>query len=202
LAVVLVAVPLAALVTWLAMRSPAPAPPTTEATQTMTSILSAERFDPAATLDVVEAPPLPTELEDAEATQEPVAADPKITPAPRTTPAVVARQPVEQSPSPQPISDADVKLLKAGPGVVAPRLLDLLEPPYPKPDRKEVVVVVSAFVSHTGSVLTATVKSGPSFKRRYREAALASVQRAAFDPATQDGVPGKMWVDVEVLFRP
>ncbi|MCZ6508136.1 MAG: protein kinase [Acidobacteria bacterium] len=208
-AALLVAVPLAALGTWFAMRRPVPEPVVNEASRTPTSIITAERFDPTATDDVIDAPPLPTELlgEDGAAAapaQEPLATTPETTAPAKTTPMVDTPPAAKPEPPPlEPPSDAEVELLKAGPGVVAPQLLDVLEPAYPKPDKKAVVIVISAFVSQTGKVLTATVRSRPSFKRRrYREAAVATVKRAAFKAATKNGVPGRMWIDVEVRFLP
>ena len=94
------------------------------------------------------------------------------------------------------------RLLKPGPGVSPPRLLSLLEPTYPKPEKNEVVITISALVAPDGGVLAATVKKSPPFKRRYREAALAAVHAARFDPGRENGVPGKMWLDVEVRFLP
>ncbi len=124
--------------------------------------------------------------------------------APPGGPATLGRPPGPRpGPPPGPAPGAGAaKLLKAGPGVVAAELRGELKPSYPKPDRKEVVIKISALVAPDGRVLAATVKDSPAFKRRYREAALAAVNAARFEPATENGVPGKMWVDVDVRFLP
>lgn len=210
LAALAIAVPLIAGATWMALRPPPPPgrgmPPPPGRRDGSPPLIPPERFNPDAASSVITAPDMPSELlEEEDAAAETTAGEMAATP-------VQSEQaPVEASDSTPPPPEAapaqadpnrTIALLKAGPGVVAPQLVEPLEPAYPRPDRNEVLVVVSAFVSHEGKVLTATVKDSPSFKRRYREAALAAVQRTIFKPATREGVPGKMWVDVEVRFKP
>jgi TonB family protein len=85
---------------------------------------------------------------------------------------------------------------------VPPRPVQPIEPDFPKPDNEEVVVVVAVFVDAHGDVTAAEVKSGPTFRRRYREAALVAVEGARFLPGTKGGEPAEMWVDVIVRFKP
>lgn len=189
----LAAIPLAALATWWTLRAPA----NEEGASDLGGLLveQAERFDPEDTVDIVEAPLVPI--------LDPQSPEPATDSGPVDTPASEATEPpASQDEEADPAPAQPAVLLTAGPDVVEPKLLELLEPPYPKPDRNPIIVTVSALVGADGRVLTATVKSGPSFKRRFREAAVAVVEQAAFEPASREGVPGKMWTDVEVTFNP
>jgi serine/threonine-protein kinase len=213
-AVGLVAV--AAALTWSFFRPPGTSTRSADAVPgDAVPVVSTERWSPDATADVVDIP-LMTEVEEGAAesaadepvieeaapADRPALADP---PAAGDAPPSAAPPPsaASEEPSPEsPAAPASVRLLKAGPGVVPPKLLSSLEPSYPKPDKNEVVVTISALIAADGRVLAATVKQAPTFRRRYKEAALAAVNAADFEPATQDGVRGKMWVDVDVRFLP
>lgn len=83
-----------------------------------------------------------------------------------------------------------------------PRPVAPIAPGFPRPERREVVVVVSVLVDAAGEVAAAEVRAGPTFRRRYRAAALAAVEQAAFVAGTRDGQPVEMWVDVMVRFEP
>lgn len=208
----LAALPLVAAGAWWVLR-PTPSTPESEPSATATPITVAERFDPNAADSIVNVPAVPSgPLDDepaGDARSQSAAPPTRSSPTrpheavTRAEPAPVAAEPTVENPEPAALdADAPIALLEPGPGVTPPKLLAPIRPPYPRPDRREVVVVLSAYVSHEGQVLTATIKEAPSFRRRYREAAIAAVQRAAFEPATKDGVPGRMWVDVEVVFEP
>jgi|CXWL01.1.fsa_nt_gi serine/threonine-protein kinase len=96
------------------------------------------------------------------------------------------------------------RVLEDGPGVVPPQLLAQPEPAYPdraRRERREARVVVSVLVDRNGRVANARVKltSDPTFD--FGPAAAAASRAATFLPATHDGVPGLMWVDLLYVFR-
>lgn len=209
-----VALPLVAGAAWWTLRPTAsPTEAAGSTLETAVPLMTVERFDPDTISSAIDAPDMPSELLDeeggdatAEAPVDQVAVKKGSPTEPKGNQPSDAKgtSPANTS-GPEttaPEANRETLLLKAGPGVVEPKPLTVLEPPYPRPDKKEVVILISAFISHEGKVLTAVVKNGPSFKRRYREAAVAAVEHASFEPATLNGVPGKMWLDVEVVFKP
>ena len=64
---------------------------------------------------------------------------------------------------------------------------------------REAVVTVRVLVDERGQVIDATVpeKAGLGFD----EAAIAAAKATVFAPATKDGVPGRMWTDMKVVFK-
>jgi len=94
-------------------------------------------------------------------------------------------------------------LVTPGPGVSKPQLVSRLSPRYPeiaKRTNRQATVVVSILVDENGSVAQTrppAVKAGFGFD----EAAVEAVKRATFKPATKDGVPVKMWMDLSVVFK-
>ena len=90
-------------------------------------------------------------------------------------------------------------------GVVPPVLVELPRPSVPTGGRKlreELTVVVKVLVDETGGVSRALIASGPSFRKNYREAALAAAEKARFRPARRGNTLGRMWTEVRVTFQP
>ena len=89
-------------------------------------------------------------------------------------------------------------------GLVPPRLIESQEPVYPRRARRRLAtsVVVGVLVDARGrveqTVFVRRDKSGLGFNRAAEEAARGS----RFEPATVNGVPGKMWTRLEFDFRP
>jgi eukaryotic-like serine/threonine-protein kinase len=123
-------------------------------------------------------------------------------PAPLIEPAAGATSPLDQIREKAAAEAADVAAAEAEAVDEPPRPVEPIEPDHPKPDKEEVVVLVSAFVDTHGDVTAVDIKAAPTFKRRYREAALAAVEAAEFVPGTKNGEPAAMWVDVLVRFKP
>ena len=112
-------------------------------------------------------------------------------------------QPRHGGPPPPPIRTS-TEVFQPGVGVVSPVLVSLPPAVYPdgKSPKSEIVIMVEVLVDEHGRVLTATVKSGPSFKRKVKEAAIAAAREAVFRPAVRDGVHGRMRTEVRVVFSP
>ena len=95
--------------------------------------------------------------------------------------------------------------LQPGVGVVPPVLLRLPEPQIP-PDarapKEDVVYSVRVYVDEFGKVISAQIASGPTFKRRLRDAAVETAKLATFQPASKDNVTGRMWTEVQIVFKP
>lgn len=92
-------------------------------------------------------------------------------------------------------------LLHAGAGVVSPVPLDLPAYSYPEAERgsgKRARVRVALLVSEEGKVLQARVREGASAGTAFNDVALDAALKTRFQPATHDGLPGKMWT--ELLF--
>jgi eukaryotic-like serine/threonine-protein kinase len=93
------------------------------------------------------------------------------------------------------------------PGVVAPVVEKTAMPVYPEMavrQRIEGSVDLNILVDEKGAVVDAQVTSsaGPGWRAQLDEAALASVRRRRYKPATKDGVPVKVWISVRVQFKP
>ena len=96
-------------------------------------------------------------------------------------------------------------LFQPGVGVIAPVLLELPDPVVPagiRPPREQIMYSVRVLVDEFGKVITAQVESGPSFRRRLREAAAEAAKKATFRPASKDGMAGRMWTEVRIVFGP
>jgi periplasmic protein TonB len=82
-----------------------------------------------------------------------------------------------------------------------PKLISSVSPAYPEIARRQNVqgdVVVDLLVDETGKVADAKVISGPSL---LREAALESLRKNKYNPATLDGKPASAHVTVTVHFK-
>jgi len=97
------------------------------------------------------------------------------------------------------------EVFELGIGVVPPILVSLPPPKAPSGGRKlkeELTVVVNVLVDENGAVTQAEIASGPSFRRKYRDAALEAAQMARFQPAQSGNTVGRMWTEVRVTFKP
>ena len=96
-------------------------------------------------------------------------------------------------------------LFEPGVGVIPPVLQSLPEFATPAGGRKlkvELTVVVRVLVDEQGAVTRALIASGPSFRRKFRETALAVAKEARFQPARRGNTIGRMWTEVHVTFQP
>ncbi len=115
-------------------------------------------------------------------------------------PASTATAAVEPSPAEPTMKRGD--LLTAGPGVVAPRLLERPQPDYPeraRRRRKEARLVVRVLVDENGRVLQAVTPAADRFG--FGIAAKRAALAARFEPATQGGIAGKMWAELPFDFK-
>ncbi|MFQ5349389.1 MAG: TonB family protein, partial [Thermoanaerobaculia bacterium] len=111
-------------------------------------------------------------------------------------------EPVEPAPTTPEVSR---EIFELGVGVVAPVLIELPPPVVPEGGRKlreQLTVVVRVLVDENGGVSRALIASGPSFRRKYRDAALAAALKARFRPARRGNTVGRMWTEVRVTFQP
>ena len=95
------------------------------------------------------------------------------------------------------------EIYKPGVGVVSPVLMRLAQTIYPggnKP-KTEMVVSVSVLVDEHGRVLTASATKGVGFRRRYRGPAVETAKRSEFRPAMKNGVAGRMWTEMRIVFE-
>ena len=86
-----------------------------------------------------------------------------------------------------------------------PVLVELPPPSVPAGGRKlreQLTVVVRVLVEADGTVGRALIASGPSFRRKYRDAAVAAAEKARFQPAKRGDTIGRMWTEVRVVFEP
>jgi TonB family protein len=87
------------------------------------------------------------------------------------------------------------------PNVEPPVPLDVPAYSYPDAARgsgRKVAVRMSLLVDENGRVLEAKVVEGDGFG--FDEAALAAARQVVFQPATREGIPGKMWTDLILEF--
>jgi TonB family protein len=90
------------------------------------------------------------------------------------------------------------------PGATPPRLLSRPEPQYPERARRRQVegdVLLLALVDENGRVVRTIVKRTDDPGLGFNEAATRAALRTVFDPATRDGLPGKMWTELPFSFR-
>lgn len=97
------------------------------------------------------------------------------------------------------------ELYSAGAVGVAPPVLQSLPPavyPLDKPPRKDMIYVVTVLVDEFGRPMNPSIKRGPPGLRRarVRDTAIEVAMGARFRPAIKDGVAGRMWTDVQVVF--
>lgn len=112
----------------------------------------------------------------------------------------------EPAPPPEPEFQRG-DLIKPGPGVQLPDLVNAPKPDYPRQARRArmrsaVRVTVAVLVDENGKVTQALIKQGDDSGLGFNEAALAAARQATFRPATKDGVEGKMWTELAFGFAP
>jgi protein TonB len=81
----------------------------------------------------------------------------------------------------------------------------MAEPVYPvlaKRLKRRARVLIRALVDENGKVVAAEVAEGDSSRLGFDEAALDATYKMLYKPATKDGVPVKMWIELPVTFRP
>lgn len=128
--------------------------------------------------------------------------------APSTTAAATSAPPapatVETAPAPAPNAGASSLLDLSDPGVVPPQLVSqprLEYPPVARAQRVTGTVVVSALVDEQGSVVEARVIRGVASNTGLNQAALDSVRKRKYKPATLNGKPGRTWVAIQIDFK-
>ncbi|HEY6319944.1 MAG TPA: TonB family protein [Thermoanaerobaculia bacterium] len=90
------------------------------------------------------------------------------------------------------------------PGASPPRLLSRPEPVYPDRARRREVesdVLLLVLVDESGHVIRTIVKRTDDPGVGFNEAARRAALRATFNPASRDGLPGKMWTELPFSFR-
>ncbi len=91
------------------------------------------------------------------------------------------------------------------PGAVPPRLVSRPEPTYPDRARRrqvEAEVLILVLVDETGHVIQTIVKkTDDPGSLGFNVAARQAAMQAQFNPATRDGIPGKMWTELPFTFR-
>jgi TonB family protein len=96
-------------------------------------------------------------------------------------------------------------LVAAGtPGLTPPRLTrrgTVTYPPLARAQRAQGTVITSVLVSETGAVLDVRVIRGVNAPVGLNEAAVQTMRRSAFAPASLDGVRVRSWVTVPIEFK-
>ncbi len=181
---------------WWALR-PMPAPP--PAPPPVVSPTVAPARMPAAGPPPVSVP--------VEATKAKPASPPAASPVVEKRPAV-RRDPLPEEPVPaaaslEPMQPGD--LIRAGQkGVQSPEIQALPSPVYPqaaKGSGRKVTIRLAVLVDETGQVIDARIREGDKSGLGFEEAALEAAKKARYFPATRDGVAGKMWTDLELIFE-
>ena len=108
--------------------------------------------------------------------------------------------------SPKPSTAPDIRTLsgdrvyRVADGLKPPRVIDSPDPKYPKSAKNyEGTVVLWLIVNSQG--LPEQMKVQKSFGHGLDESAIAAVSQWKFAPATKDGVPVPVMINVEVNFR-
>jgi TonB family protein len=120
---------------------------------------------------------------------------------------VLAQNPTPAPPSPTGAADTSTKTATEGAyrvgGVVKPpRVTYAPDPTYPKKARKprhQDIVVLWLVVGRDG--LPRDVRVARSLSPEFDEAAMDAVKKWKFDPATKDGKPVPVMINVEITFR-
>jgi TonB family protein len=151
---------------------------------------------PVATATQAPAPPPPVQ----ETRPAPVPVQPQAQPEPAPTP-------VETRPAPQPavarVREGDLVPLGTE-GLIPPRLTrrgNVTYPPLARTQRVQGTVITSVLVSETGSVIDVKIIRGVNLPVGLNEAAVQTMRRSSFSPATKDGVRVKSYVTVPVEFK-
>lgn len=171
-----------------AAANPAPRPAPVPAAPAATAPVTAAAPPPATTTPVENPPAAPAQAATtAEAEAKPA------TPAAATAPA-------------RPAGDGTVRpgdLVTMGAGVTPPKVArraSLRYPPLAQRMKKEATVTVRVLVDETGRAADVQA-AGSSAGFGMDEAALEYARGCAFTPATKNGVPVRMWMDLKVAFN-
>jgi TonB family protein len=102
----------------------------------------------------------------------------------------------------KPMARGDM-ILPGQPGVTPPRLISRPEPEYPERARFRHVaaeVVFAVLVDESGKVVKITLAKSNDPGLGFVEAARKAAAAAHFQPATRDGIPGRMWTELPFRF--
>jgi TonB family protein len=108
------------------------------------------------------------------------------------------------TPTPAPVMRAGALVNLRDPGVIAPvleRAPPAFYPPIALRQKVEGTVELNVLVDERGNVVETLVISRTGGRTGLNEAALESVKRHKYRPATKDGVPVKVWIPVRVHFK-
>jgi TonB family protein len=114
--------------------------------------------------------------------------------------------PVAPPPPPEP-RKAQVRrgdLVELGPGVVPPKVERRPQPRYPtmasRFNRKDAKVEIRVLIDENGKVLKAEL-DGEKQGYGFDEEALSVARKSIYSPATKEGIPVKVWMNLSVEFR-
>jgi TonB family protein len=116
-------------------------------------------------------------------------------------PVPAAKGPDAEVPPPSPPGRG--RMITGGPGVESAEATSLGVPVYPERARgtgRKVTIKVAVLVDENGNVAEVRIKEGDPSGLGFNEAARDAARRTHFLPATQDGVPGKSWTDLNFEF--
>ena len=144
----------------------------------------------------------------AETPAPPVATPAPSVAAPAPTPAIAASTPAPLAAAPQataaPASTGPALLDVSDPGVTPPQLVSQPRVEYPAIARAQRItgtVIVQALIDEQGNVAEARVLRGVSSNSGLNQAALDSVKKRKYKPATANGKPGRAWVAIQIDFK-
>lgn len=120
----------------------------------------------------------------------------------------VRRDPLPEEPAPSSAPLEPMKLgdpIRAGQkGVQAPEIQELPSNPYPpaaKGSGRKVTIRLAVLVDETGQVIDVRIREGDKSGLGFEDAALETAKKARYFPAMRDGVAGKMWTDLALVFE-
>jgi TonB family protein len=123
-------------------------------------------------------------------------------------PTTVAAAPAATEPPPTTVAPAGIRpgtlVNLTDPGVTPPVAEKAPAPVYPPialRQRVEGVVELNVFVDEKGNVVETQVVQGAGGRAGLTEAAIDSVRKRRYRPATKEGVPVKVWLPVRVMFQ-
>ncbi len=187
------------------------APPTVIEEPQPASAVVAEPVSLPVDISTPEPEPDPTILAELPSAEEPVSLGIEESPPPpqlSSDPATASpAPPATASSAPPPASPPQTSmklgdLIHPGPGVELPRLIERPEPVYPpraRRRRQEGRVIVRVLVNEKGRVQQTIIAETDAFG--FAVSAKQAALRARYEPATRDGIAGKMWTELPFEFR-
>jgi TonB family protein len=152
-----------------------------------------------------EGTPAPTATPSATPALAPSVSSPTNTPAPPESASNPTPAPAQAAPLTPPSTAAVLLLNLSDPGVTAPQLVSQPRVDYPPMARAQRIsgtVIISALVDEHGNVVEARVIQGAiAANVGLNEAALQSVKRRKYKPATLNGKVGRAWIAVAIEFK-